>query len=95
MNGTRNRLPRWRRTGTEPLTAYSDLRLRLVLSVIFAPLFVAGTVAFAVWAAAAGPDDSPSSAELAWLAVACGVIAVVALVDLVVVVRRIRAAGRR
>ncbi|MCF2436377.1 DUF6343 family protein [Streptomyces thinghirensis] len=50
------RLPR---TGTEPVTAQSPLRLRLLLSAVFLPLFVAGAAFFGVWAADTGPGDSP------------------------------------
>lgn len=81
---------RRRRTGTEPLTAYSDLRLRRLLSAVFAPLFVAGAVGFTVWWVNAGPDDPVGRGPIAFAAVVCGVFAVVALVDLAVVRRRLR-----
>lgn len=77
-----------RRTGTEPLTAYSALGLRLVLSTAALPVFVAATVLFGLWAASSGPHDSPSSAALAGLAIACGVIALLTAVDLAVILRR-------
>ncbi|MFD0318253.1 DUF6343 family protein [Streptomyces flavalbus] len=78
------------RTGTEPVTAQSDLRLRLLLTVVFLPLFVAATVGFAVWAARSGPGDSPGSGVLTGLAVGCGVLALIATVDGAVVRRRMR-----
>ncbi|MBW8794222.1 MAG: hypothetical protein JF597_11665 [Streptomyces sp.] len=78
------------RTGTEPVTARSPLRLRLLLSGIFAPVFVAATAYFAVWAADSGPGESPGRGPLTVLAVVCGVVALLALIDLVVVARRLR-----
>ncbi|MEU3255088.1 DUF6343 family protein [Streptomyces sp. NPDC006997] len=76
------------RTGTEPATAQSDLRLRLLLTALFLPLFVVATVGFAFWAARSGPGDSPDSGVLTGLAVGCGVLALIAAVDGVVVLRR-------
>ncbi|MGW8066159.1 DUF6343 family protein [Streptomyces ziwulingensis] len=78
------------RTGTEPVTAQSALRLRLVLSAVFLPLFVAGSAFFAVWAADTGPGDSPGRGGLVLLAVGCAVLALSAAVDLLVVARRLR-----
>lgn len=78
------------RTGTEPVTARSPLRLRLLLAGIFLPLFLAGCALFAVWAADAGPGDSPGRGPLTFLAVVCGVLALTALLDLLVVLRRLR-----
>ncbi|MEV5333421.1 DUF6343 family protein [Streptomyces werraensis] len=78
------------RTGTEPVTARSPLRLRLLLASVFLPLFVAGTVLFAVWAAGSDEGDSPGSGPLTILAVVCGVLALTAALDLDVVVRRLR-----
>ncbi|MEV5339651.1 DUF6343 family protein, partial [Streptomyces sp. NPDC052676] len=43
------------RTGTEPVTARSPLRLRLLLSAAFLPLFAAAAVLLGLWAAASGP----------------------------------------
>ncbi|MBQ1092997.1 DUF6343 family protein [Streptomyces sp. B93] len=78
------------RTGTEPATAQSALRLRLLLTAVFLPLFVAATVGFAVWAARSGPGDSPGSGVLTGLAVGCGVLALIAALDGAVVLRRTR-----
>ncbi|MEV6112842.1 DUF6343 family protein [Streptomyces sp. NPDC052109] len=83
-------------TGSEPTTALSALRLRQLLSALFLPLFVAATAGFALWAAGQGPGDSPGSGPLTALAVVCGVLALAAALDLVVVTgrrRRERAAG--
>lgn len=76
------------RTGTEPVTARSALTPRLVLSLVALPVFVAGTVLFAIWAGTSGPLDSPGPAVLVALAVVCGVLALVAAVDLLVIGRR-------
>ncbi|MEU9349096.1 DUF6343 family protein [Streptomyces sp. NPDC048278] len=78
------------RTGTEPAMVRSPLRLRLLLSAVFAPVFVAATVYFAVWAAGSHPGESPGRGPLTVLAVVCGVLALLALTDLVVVTRRLR-----
>ncbi|MEU9919898.1 DUF6343 family protein [Streptomyces griseoluteus] len=77
------------RTGTEPVTARSALKLRLVLSVIGLLVFVLGTVLFAVWAGAVRQQDVPDPTQLTVLAVICGVLAVFAAVDLVVVLLRL------
>jgi sterol desaturase/sphingolipid hydroxylase (fatty acid hydroxylase superfamily) len=76
------------RAGTEPVTARSALGLRLVLSIAGVVLFVALTVLLALWAGSSGPRDSPDPTALVVLAVICGLLAVIAAVDLVVVVRR-------
>ncbi|WP_274557152.1 DUF6343 family protein [Streptomyces spiramyceticus] len=65
------------RTGSEPATARSPLRMRLALSVWGLIWTVAGTVAFAF-------ADRPG-----W-AIACGCLAVVVAVDLVMIIRHIR-----
>ncbi|WP_217248964.1 DUF6343 family protein [Streptomyces sp. AC602_WCS936] len=78
------------RTGTEPATAQSPLGLRLVLSVVFLPLFLAGAAYFGVWAADAGPGDSPGRGGLVVLAVVCAAFALLAAADLMVVLRRLR-----
>jgi hypothetical protein len=78
------------RTGTEPVTAYSALRLRLLLSGIFLPFFLVLTVLFAVWWAGTDSGDSPSPAELGTLTAVCAVLGLIAAVDLVVILRRRR-----
>ncbi|MDK1471990.1 DUF6343 family protein [Streptomyces sp. 549] len=82
------------RTGTEPVTARSPLRIRLILALMFTPLFVAGALLFWMWSGQAGPGDTPhpdSLRTLAWISTA---LAVFALVDLFVVLRRISRARR-
>nr|WP_311675282.1 DUF6343 family protein [Streptomyces sp. DSM 42041] len=76
------------RTGTEPVTARSALGLRLLLSAVFLPVFLAATALFWYWTAVSGPQDVPDSGSLRVLAVACAVLSVLALVDLVAVLRR-------
>lgn len=86
------------RTGTEPVTARSALGLRLLLSAVFLPVFVALTVFFALWAADAGPGESPSRGTLVGTTVVCAVVALLAALDLLVVLRRRRrerGGGRR
>ncbi|UXI82114.1 hypothetical protein N6Q81_30715, partial [Streptomyces vinaceusdrappus] len=76
------------RTGTEPVTAQSPLGLRLVLSAVFLPLFLAGAAYFGVWAADADPGDGPGRGGLVVLAVVCAALALPALAALMVVLRR-------
>lgn len=85
---------RFRRSGTEPATARSDLALRLLLSAAFLPLFAAATAGFAVWAARSGPGDSPGGGPLTALAVVCGVLALAAALDAAVLTAR-RRRGRQ
>jgi hypothetical protein len=77
------------RTGTEPRTAQSPLRLRLLLSGVFLPVFAAAATLFAVWSAHSGPGDSPGRGVTATLAAVCAVLALAAALDLLVVVRRL------
>ncbi|WP_228977940.1 DUF6343 family protein [Streptomyces sp. DH12] len=69
------------RSGNEPVTARSPLRLRLVLGVWGLLWAVGGTVAFALLG------------RTGW-AVACGVLALVVATDLVLVVRHLRQGAR-
>ncbi|MDT0305665.1 DUF6343 family protein [Streptomyces sp. DSM 44917] len=82
----------WRRTGSEPVTAYSALRLRLLLSALFLPFFAAVTVALGVWWASADEEDQPSPGELGALTLGCAALTLIALVDLLIVLRRRRRA---
>ncbi|MFK4547109.1 hypothetical protein RKD29_006705 [Streptomyces tendae] len=75
---------------SEPLHAQSALRLRLLLSALFVPLFLAGTVFFGVWAADTGSGDRPGRGALVVVAVVCGALALLAAADLLVVIRRLR-----
>ncbi|MFG3044661.1 DUF6343 family protein [Streptomyces sp. NPDC048241] len=77
------------RTGTEPVTARSALRLRLVLGVLGLLVFLFGTALFALWAGTVTQRDVPDPTQLTVLAVICGILAVFAAVDLVVVVLRL------
>lgn len=81
---------RFPRSGTEPVTAQSPLGLRLILSGVFLPLFGAAAWLFGVWAADSGPADSPGRGVLIAVAALCAALALLAAVDLVVVVRRLR-----
>ncbi|GAU69333.1 hypothetical protein SSP35_11_01520 [Streptomyces sp. NBRC 110611] len=78
------------RTGTEPVTARSALRLRLILASGALVVFATGTIRFASWARASQPNDSPGPTVLLALSVVCGVLALVAALDLVVILRRCR-----
>jgi hypothetical protein len=82
--------PRTWKSGTEPATARSDLKLRFLLSVIFTPIFALTTAGFAVWAAHSTSRDAPSQGTLTVFAIACGALTIFALIDLWVVVRRRR-----
>ncbi|MFJ8804435.1 DUF6343 family protein [Streptomyces sp. NPDC102487] len=77
-----------RRSGAEPTTARSELKLRFLLSVIFTPLFATAAVAFAFFAARVDDSDPLGPGVLIVLAVLFGLLAVAAAADLVVVLRR-------
>ncbi|MGA5701617.1 DUF6343 family protein [Peterkaempfera bronchialis] len=82
---------RWRheRTGTEPVTARSDLKLRRTLSLIFAPLFLIGTAGFALLASqAVSGGPVPNRGTYVLFAAICAALAVIAVIDLVVIARR-------
>ncbi|TDC22554.1 hypothetical protein E1265_15495 [Streptomyces sp. 8K308] len=83
---------RLERTGTEPITAYSDIRLRILLSAIFTPLFAGATVAFAIWLGASGSDSSPGRGPLIALTVGCAILTLAAATDLAILLRRRREA---
>ena len=78
------------RSGTEPLTARSDLRLRLALSLLFTPLFALGTGLLWYWTVRAGPDNVPTSDTLLLLTVLCGALTAFAVADLLVIRMRMR-----
>ena len=82
--------PRSWKSGTEPATARSDLRLRFLLSVTFTPFFALLTAGFAIWAALSSASSVPTQGTLTMFAVFCGVLTLVAVVDLYVVIRRRR-----
>ncbi|RKN06897.1 DUF6343 family protein [Streptomyces radicis] len=78
---------RHERTGTEPVTAYSALRLRLLLSGIFLPFFVLLTILFAIWWGISG------TWALGGLTLASAVLTVIAAIDLAIILRRRREQG--
>ncbi|MDH6579711.1 DUF6343 family protein [Kitasatospora sp. MAP5-34] len=78
------------RSGTEPATARSDLRLRFLLSVTFTPFFALLTAGFAIWAALSSAASVPTQGTLTMFAVLCGALTLFALIDLYVVIRRRR-----
>lgn len=81
---------RFPRTGTEPVTAQSALGLRLLLAGVFAPIFVVAAVLFGIWGANSDPGGSPGRAPLVVIAVVCGILALLAATDLVLVRRRLK-----
>lgn len=81
---------RWRHDGSEARWARSDLRLRRLLSITFAPLFTAGGTVFVLLALRAGAQGTPSRALCMVLALVCFLMAGVALLDLYVIKRRRR-----
>lgn len=58
----------------------------------YTPLFIAASVLCAVWSTHSRPGSSPTSSQLAVLAGVCAALAVIAAVDLAVIVRRRRSA---
>ncbi|WP_069812242.1 DUF6343 family protein [Streptomyces sp. TP-A0874] len=77
-------------SGTEPVTARSALGLRLVLSLVFAPIFAAGAAFLAFWSATAHRGSAPPADSLAFIAGLCALLALIAIVDVLVVLRRRR-----
>jgi Family of unknown function (DUF6343) len=90
MTGRLDWLPHLSRTGTEPVTARSALRIRLILAVIFTPVFLAGTALFWFWMTQTGPGDAPGAGSLRTLTVICGALALFSVIDLLVLLRRRR-----
>lgn len=86
----RNAAPRWRHDGSGARWARSDLRLRRILSMTFAPLFTAGGTLFVLLALRAADQGTPSRALCMVLAAVCFLMAGVALLDLDVIKRRRR-----
>jgi hypothetical protein len=76
---------RWSHDGSEPRWARSDLRARRLLAGVFAPLLILGAIAFALLAARGPHLDRGINLAVAIL---CGVCALVAVVDLFVIHRR-------
>ena len=78
----------WPRTGTEPVTARSALGVRLLLAVLFTPLFLAATGLFWYWTTQTGAGEVPSAGSLRTLTLICAGLSLFALTDLIVVLRR-------
>ncbi|MFG3310158.1 DUF6343 family protein [Streptomyces wuyuanensis] len=76
------------RTGTEPVTAQSALRLRSILAFAAFAFFGVATAALAVWAGRASPGTSPDATELTALAIACGVLCLIAALNLFYLLHR-------
>ena len=72
----------WPRTGTEPVTARSALGVRLLLAVLFTPLFLAATGLCWYWTTQTG------AGSLRTLTLICAGLSLFALTDLIVVLRR-------
>ncbi|WP_051807328.1 hypothetical protein [Streptomyces sp. NRRL F-2664] len=81
---------RWRHDGSEPRWARSDLRLRRLLSLVFAPVFVLTGVLLLVLGFRASTAAGPPQGVCTALAVGCFLLALVALADLYVIRRRTR-----
>lgn len=73
------------RSGTEPVRARSAVNLRILLSVIFAPIFLIAAGLLAWWAAGAGPDGR---AALSLIAGVCALLFVIATADAAVLRHR-------
>lgn len=82
---------RGRRAGTEPASARSALGLRLALSLVFAPVFLAAAIGFAILAAGTRRGADPGPTTFAVLAAGCALLAVVAAADAALISRRRRA----
>ena len=80
----------WSRTGTEPVTARSAMKVRLILAALFTPVFLAGTALFWFWSTQAGPGDVPGADSLQTLTAICAGLSLFALTDLIIVLRRRR-----
>jgi hypothetical protein len=64
--------------------------VRLILAVLFTPLFLAGTALFWFWMTQTGPGDVPGVDSLRSLTAICAGLSLFALTDLIVVLRRRR-----
>lgn len=81
---------RWRHDGSEPRWARSDLRLRRLLSLFFAPIFLLSGVVLLLAGSEAADGTGPPQEMYTALAVGCLLLALIALVDLYVIRRRRR-----
>ncbi|WP_079273069.1 DUF6343 family protein [Streptomyces sp. TN58] len=91
---TRAAAARWRHDGSEPRWARSDLRLRRLLSLIFAPVFALIGVLMLFLGSEATTAAGPPQGIYTTLAVCCFLLSLVALVDLKVISRRMREQAR-
>ncbi|OEU92247.1 hypothetical protein DB35_07555 [Streptomyces abyssalis] len=64
--------------------------VRLILAVIFTPLFLAGTALLGFWLTQTGPGDVPDTESLRSLTAICAGLSLFALTDLVILLRRRR-----
>ncbi|MET9572938.1 hypothetical protein ACFYNW_38720 [Streptomyces virginiae] len=81
---------RWRHDGSEPRWARSDLKLRRLLSMLFAPIFALIGVLMLLLGSGAPAAAGPPQGIYTALAACCFLLALVALVDLYVIRRRRR-----
>ncbi|CAM5266521.1 hypothetical protein [Streptomyces avidinii] len=81
---------RWRHDGSEAQWARSDLRLRRLLSLWAAPVFVFGSALLSFLASRATPQADPSRSVYVVLAAICFALAVLAIIDLRVIEHRMR-----
>ncbi|WP_240134574.1 hypothetical protein [Streptomyces sp. MUM 178J] len=65
--------------GAEPMTARNPLRVRLLLAMVYIPVFAAGAVLFGVWGLWSQAGDSPDPGVLMALSFICAVLALLAL----------------
>ncbi|MFJ9643782.1 hypothetical protein [Streptomyces sp. NPDC101206] len=85
---------RWRHDGSEARWARSDLRLRRVLSLVFAPVFAVGGALLLLLGSHASAHAAPSPSVYTSLAAACFALTAVALLDLYAIKRRTREQNR-
>ena len=78
------------RSATEPANARSAVGLRLLLSVCYAPVFLAAAALLALWSVLSAPGSSPGSVVLAVLSGVCAALAAVAAADAAVLMHRRR-----
>ncbi|MFE5523477.1 hypothetical protein ACFQ9Q_38020 [Streptomyces virginiae] len=81
---------RWRHDGSEPRWARSDLKLRRLLSLVFAPIFVLIGLLMLLLGSEATAGVGPPPVVYTALAVGCFLLGLVALVDLYVIRHRRR-----
>ncbi|WP_267244843.1 hypothetical protein [Streptomyces sp. PR69] len=83
------------RARAEPVTAQRPLRVRMLLTMVYIPLFAAGAVLFAVWALWSDAGDSPSPGILMALSFICALLALLALGEAVAIQHRRERVYRR